>query len=175
MTKYIGFLETGTGKSQGPSGGIFEAVSTSSAVLTGTAVPTQTEADIVTGGKTIILTLAGDTFIAAGTGPIGSTADTQAIIDGLTSAQVEVLGWNNEVRDKEVTTAVVRTSSTVATITLTASAAYDITATETITATIPAAVLVTGASPIVATPTFTVTAASGTILTSYYYTNLLAS
>ena len=126
--------------------------------LTGTAVPTQTEADIVAGGKTIILTLSGDTFIAAGTGPIGSIADTQAIIDGLTSAQAELTGWNNEVRDLEVTTAVVRTSDTVATITLTASASYDITATETITATIPAAVLVTSGTPVVATPTFTVTA-----------------
>ena len=159
MTKYIGFLETSTGKSQGSGGGIFETVSAGGAItLTGTAVPTQTEVDIVTGGKTIILTLAGDAFVAAGTGPIGSTADTQAIIDGLTSAQVEALGWNNEVRDKEVTTAVVRTSSTVATITLTASAAYDITATETITATIPNSVLVTGTSDIIATPTFTVTA-----------------
>lgn len=126
--------------------------------VTGTAIPTQTEADVVAGGKTIILTLSGDTWVAAGTGPIGSTADTQAIIDGLTSAQSETFGWNNEVRDKEVTTAVVRTSSTVATITLTASASYDITATETITATIPAAVLVTSATPVVATPTFTVTA-----------------
>ncbi len=31
--------------------------------VTGTAVPTQTEADVVTGGKTIILTLTGDTFV----------------------------------------------------------------------------------------------------------------
>jgi hypothetical protein len=123
--------------------------------VTGTATASITEADIVTGGKTIILTLSGDTFVAAGTGPIGSTADTQAIIDGITSAQTETLGWNNEVRDTEVTTAVVRTSSTVATITLTASASYDITATETITATLPAVAL-TLAAAVVATPTFTV-------------------
>ncbi len=126
-------------------------------VTTGTAVPTQTEVDVVAGGKTIILTLTNDTFVAAGTGPIGSTADTQAIIDGLTSAQSETFGWNNEVRDKELTTAVVRTSSTVCTITLTASASYNITATETITATVPAAVLVTSATPVVSSPTFTVT------------------
>jgi hypothetical protein len=126
-------------------------------VTTGTAVPTQTEADIVSGGKTIILTLTDDTFVAAGSGPIGSTADTQAIIDGLDSAQSELTGWNNEVRDKELTTSVVRTSDTVATITLTASAAYDITATETITATIPASVLVTSGIDVVSDPTFTVT------------------
>ena len=135
----------------------YAVVAAASAALTGTATASITESDIVTGGKTIILTLTGDTWIAAGTGPIGSTANTQAIIDGLTSAQVEATGWNAEVRDKEVTTAVVRTSSTVATITLTAQAAYDITATETITATIPGAAL-TGASPIVASPTFTVSA-----------------
>ena len=127
-----------------------------SAALTGTATASIDEADIVAGGKTIILTLTGDTWAAAGTGPIGSTADTQALIDGLNSAQVEATGWNAEVRDKEVTTAVVRTSATVATITLTAQAAYDITAQETITATIPAATLVTSASDIVASPTFTV-------------------
>jgi hypothetical protein len=134
--------------------------------LTGTALASITEANIVTGGKTIIITLTNDTFIAAGTGPIGSTANTQAIIDGLTSAQSEGTGWNAEVRDKEVTSAVVRTSSTVCTITLTAQAAYDVTAQETITVTIPAAGLVTSASPVVATPTFTVDVVSGVILFS---------
>lgn len=136
--------------------GAWESGAAASSALTGTAASSITEADIVTGGKTIILTLTGDTWVAAGTGPIGSTANTQAIIDGLTSAQVEATGWNAEVRDKEVTTAVVRTSNTVCTITLTAQAAYDITAQETITATIPGAAL-TGASPIVASPTFAVT------------------
>lgn len=123
--------------------------------ITGTAVPTQTELDVVTGGKTIILTLAGDTWVTAGA---AFDAQRQAIIDGLDSAQSELTGWNNEVRDKEVVTAVARTSSTVVTITLTASASYDITATETITATIPNAALTTGTSDIVGTPAFTVTA-----------------
>ena len=156
MTRLIpGFhYETGTRLVRGH----YETAVSVTCDLTGTAVPTQTEADIVTGGKTIIMTLTGDTWVAAGTGPVGSTADTQAIIDGLDSAQSEGTGWNAEVRDKEVTTAVVRTSSTIVTITLTASASYDITATEIITATIPAAVLVTSAGDITATPTFTVTA-----------------
>ena len=144
-SSYLKYYEAGT------------SASGTTSAITGTAVPTQTEADIITGGKTIILTLTNDTFVAAGTGPIGSTADTQAIIDGLDSAQVEATGWNAEVRDKEVTTAVVRTSDTVCTITLTASALYNITATETITATIPAAVLVTSAIDVVSAPTFTVT------------------
>ena len=131
------------------------------AAITGTATGTIDEADIVTGGKTILITLTGDTWIAAGTGPIGTTANTQAIIDGLDSAQVEGTGWNAEVRDKEVTTAVVRTSDTLATITLTAQAAYDITAQETITVTIPAAVLTTSAVEVIASPTFTVDTAGG--------------
>ena len=130
------------------------------AAITGTAVSSITESDIVTGGKTIIITLTGDTWVAAGTGPIGSTADTQAIIDGLDSAQVEATGWNAEVRDKEVTTSVVRTSSTVCTITLTAQAGYDITAQETITVTVPAAAL-TGAAVLTGSPAFTVDLVAG--------------
>ena len=143
-----------------PGGGVFNEAPAAggSAALTGTATASIDESDVVTGGKTIILTLTGDTWAAAGTGPIGSTADPQSLIDRLDSAQTETPGRNNEGRDKEVTTAVVRTSSTVATITLTASAPYDITATETITTTIPAAALVTSATPVVTTPTFTVTA-----------------
>ena len=126
--------------------------------VTGTAIPTQTEADIVSGGKTIILTLNGDAFVASGA---TFDAERQGIIDGLNSAQTETTGWNNEVRDLEVVSSVVRDSDTQVTITLTASAAYDITAAETITATIPASALVTGTSPIIATPTFEVTAVGG--------------
>lgn len=141
--------------------GALELTASITSALTGTATASITESDIVTGGKTVILTLTGDTWAAAGTGPIGSTADTQALIDGMDSAQVEATGWNAEVRDKEVTTAVVRTSNTVATITLTAAAAYDITAQETITVTIPAATLVTSAIDVVASPTFTIDAVGG--------------
>lgn len=129
------------------------------AAITGTATASIDEDDVVTGGKTIIITLTNDTFIAAGTGPIGSTANTQALIDGISAATSPTNGWNNEWRDKEATTAVVRTSNTVATITMssqaTISGSYDIASQETITVTVPAAVL-TGGSPIVATPTFTV-------------------
>lgn len=129
--------------------------------ITGTATAGITEADIVTGGKTIIVTLTGDTFKAAGTGPIGSTADTQALIDGFSAASSPTNGWNNEVRDKALTSEIVRTSDTVATWTIAAQAGYDITAQEVVTGTIPVAVLVTGAAPVVATPTFTIDAVSG--------------
>lgn len=128
-----------------------------SAALTGTAGDGATEAEIVAGGQTLILTLTGDTWVAAGA---TFDAQRQAIIDGLDSAQAEAAGWDAE-RSNIPVTAVVRTSDTVVTITLPALAGYEITAHETVTATIPAAALVTSASPIVASPTFQITAASG--------------
>ena len=120
------------------------------AALTGTITDTVDESDIVTGGKTLIITLTSDTW--------ETFDDTirQAIIDGCTSAQSEATGWNAEVRDKEAVGSAVRTSDTVCTITWSAAAAYDITAQETITVTVPASALVTSVDPVVATPTFTV-------------------
>ncbi len=141
-----------------PGGVILFAASGAAAELTGTMTASVDEADIVSGGKTIIITLTGDTFKAAGTGPIGSTADTQALIDGFDAASSPTNGWNNEVRDKAATTEVVRTSSTVATWTVAAQAGYDVSAQEVITGTIPTDVLVTGAGAITATPTFTIDA-----------------
>ena len=143
----------------GASGGVGQVKLTYTAItaaLTGTITESITEADIVTGGKTIILTVTGDTWVAA-----GATFDAQRqnIINGIDSAQTEGTGWDAEVKAKEVVGAVVRTSDTVVTITLTAQAGYNITATETITATIPATALVAG-NAIVATPTFDITAAA---------------
>jgi len=126
-----------------------------SAAITGTMIASVVEGDIVTGGKTIIITLTGDTFVAAGTGAIGSTADTQALIDGFDAASSPANGWNNEVRDKALTSEVVRTSDTVATWTVSAQSGYDVSAQETITGTIPAAVL-TLAAEVVSIPTFTI-------------------
>lgn len=131
------------------------------AVLTGSAIATINEDDITTGGETIIITLTDDTFKAAGTGPIGSTADTQALIDGFDAASTPANGWNNEVRDKALTSEIVRTNSTVATWTIAAQAGYDISSQEVITGTIPTDVLVTGAAAVVATPTFTIDPVSG--------------
>lgn len=100
-----------------------------------------TEAQIVTGGRTLILTLTNDTWVTAGA---TFNAQRQNIIDGVTSAQTETFGWNNEVRDNEVVTSVVRTSDTVVTITWSAAPNYDITANETITVTVPATALTSG-------------------------------
>jgi hypothetical protein len=80
----------------------------------------------------------------------------QAIIDGLVSAQSEANGWN-ATRSSIPVTAVVRTSDTVATITLPAIGTYDITANETVTSTVPASTTGSGSS-IVAAPTFSIAA-----------------
>jgi hypothetical protein len=143
--------------------GCFElAAAGASAAITGTAVDSITEADVVTGGKTIIITLTGDTW--------ETFDDTirQAIIDGLDSAQAEATGWNAEVRDKQLVAGVVRTSDTVCTITLDAQAAYDVTAQETITVTVPATALV-GAAPLTGSPTFTVDIVSATAIPIFWH------
>lgn len=128
-----------------------------SAAVTGTAADGLTEAEIVAGGETIILTLTGDTWVADdGT----FAAVRQAIIDGMTSNRAEAGGWNAQVRDNEAVTAVVRTSATVVTITLTAAASYDINQSEIITITIPAAALV-GAQAVQATPGINANADAG--------------
>jgi hypothetical protein len=137
----------------------YTAAGLSGIALTGTVTSSITEADIVTGGKTIILTLTGDVWVVAAGGLFD--AQRQNIINGCTSAQSETHGWNNEVKAKIAVTDVVRTSDTVCTITLDAEAGYDITATETITVTVPGTALLLGTGA-VASPTFTITAVATT-------------
>ena len=128
----------------------FTVAATKRVFISGTATPTIVEADVVTGGKTWILTAQADTWVAE-----GATFDAQrrGILDGMTSAQSEGTGWNTEVRDNAAVGSVVRDSDTQVTVTLGASPAYDITAEETITHTIPAAAFVASNDAIVATPT----------------------
>ncbi len=140
------------------------SVSSGSGAVGGTVTASAAESDIVTGGKTVVITLTDDTWVAA-----GATFDAQRqnIINGLDSAQSEGTGWDAVVKAGLSVTDVARTSSTVVTITLPAFGSYEITANETITATLPATAL-TGASQIVATPAFLVAvdpeaAVSGTI------------
>lgn len=127
---------------------------TITAAITGTATASISETDIVTGGKTIIITLNGAGWVAS-----GGTFDGQRqnIINGLTSAQSEALGWNNVVKALQGVAGVVRTSNTVVTITLDAQATYNITAQETITVTVPASA-VDANFQVIAAPTFTVSA-----------------
>lgn len=105
---------------------------TPTVAVTGTFLTTPTEAEVVTGGQTIILTMTNGTWPAT-----LSTAMKQAIIDALDSAQSEAAGWDAEVRDKAATSTVVRTSATVVTVTLPATAGYSITADEVVTVTVP--------------------------------------
>jgi len=126
---------------------------TASAAITGGI----TEAQAVAGGQTFTAELPADTYLAAGTGPIGTEANTQALIDGIVSAQGEAAGWN-AVRSSIAVTDITRTSDTVATLTLPA-LAYSITADETLTWTIPAEAIA-GASPIIGAPTITITNAA---------------
>jgi len=101
------------------------------------------------------------TWLAAGA---SFDAQRQNIINGLTSAQSETHGWNNEVKAKIAVTDVVRTSGLVVTITLDAEAAYAITAQETITATVPVSAFGGAGAGIVASPTFTVDPVTTTII-----------
>lgn len=140
---------------------VYATYTATTIALTGTVTASITEADIVAGGKTIILTLTNGTWVASGA---TFNAQRQNIINGLDSAQSEATGWDAEVKAKIAVTDVVRTSDTVVTITLDAEAGYDITATETITATVPATAL-TGGVAIVASPTFTVSAVVSAVKT----------
>ena len=121
--------------------------------LSGTATSTIDEDAIVTGGNTIILTLTGGYWAASG---VVFDAVRQSIIDGIDSAQSEAAGWDAEVKTAIPVGNVVRTSSTVVTITLPAIAGYDITAQETITATVPQSAVQGASSGITASPAFTV-------------------
>jgi hypothetical protein len=136
--------------------GLRTASAAATCALSGTVTASITESDIVAGGKTIILTLTGDTWVAA-----GGTFDAQRqnIINGIDSAQAEATGWDAVVKAGLAVSAVVRTSATVVTVTLPAFATYNITANETITATIPSTAL-SGGAAITASPTFTVSANS---------------
>lgn len=130
------------------------------AVVSGTVTASATETGIVAGGLTIVITLTNDTWLAAGTGPIGSTANTQAIIDNIDSDLSEATGWNAVVQSALVpATHVVRTSDTVCTITLPACATYNITALETISVAVPGAALTSGIQ-VFGTPAFTIDLAS---------------
>ena len=110
-----------------------------SVAATGTVLESITEADIVAGGKTLVLTVTNDTWLPAGT---AFNAIRQSILNSIGSAQSEPMGWNSAVFPVLAVTDVVRTSDTVITITLPPVGSYNISATEEISAAMPAGVLV---------------------------------
>ena len=124
-----------------------------SAVITGDLALTET--DNKAGGKQTIITMTSDTWQVTG---IPFNQIRQIVLNGVTSAQTEITGWNKEVRDKESITSVIRTSNTVVTITWSAAPSYDVTQNEVITVIVPDEALVSSTSPVTATPTIGVTA-----------------
>lgn len=128
-----------------------------SANVSGSATPFIGQEDVITGGKTLVVSIINDTFIAAGTGPIGTTAQSQTFLDGIDSAQSEAGGWDAIVKTNLTPgTDLVRTNDNTATITLPAFAGYSITADEVLTVPVQAAILTTSSSDITATPTITI-------------------
>ena len=109
------------------------------------------------------ITLSGDTWVS------GQTFNDarQALINGFDSAGVETTGWDAEIRDRLSVVSLTRVTDTIVSIEIPASSAYAIDSGETITVTVPASML-TGASALVASPTFAVTAdtLSGTPITN---------
>lgn len=127
-------------------------VSAATAAVTGTATASITESDVVTGGKTVIITLTGDTFVTG-------AASEDGIAGGSDSDKTGANKWDALIKtDLDNTDVVLSGGDTVATITLPAYASYDTDEQEVITWTIPSASLTTSTSDIVATPTFTVDA-----------------
>ena len=123
-----------------PANHAYNATAVPECIVTGTIFGAR-KSDIVAGGKTSIFTLIDCTYVAA-----GATFDGQRqnAIDGCTSNGTELTGWNNEVRDNENVTSVVRTSATVMTITWSAAPAYDQRRGERVTPTLPSGILSTG-------------------------------
>ena len=129
------------------------------------------EDEVVAGGKTISIELSGDTWVAAGA---TFNAQRQNIINGLDSAQSELNGWNNDVRDAIAVTTVTRTSDTLVTVTLPAIGTYSITADETITVTVPGTAVTSG-SGVTASPTIAVTEGNAPVGTGVKKKKVVAS
>ncbi len=120
--------------------------------ISGTTTSDFTETKVVTGSQTTIIDLVGEIWVAAGG---AFNAIRQDILDDVTSAQSEIFGWNNEVRDKEDVSAVTRISDSQAVITWSPAALYAIEISESITITVPASAVVGGVS-IIAAPALAV-------------------
>jgi len=128
------------------TGGVF-----ASATLSGTITASVSESDIVSGGKTLIITLFNASWVASG----GTfDAQRQAIIDGINGDDSDQLENGLAVTD------VIRTSATVATITCSAIPSFDVASTATYVVVIPGAAVV-GGTDIPAFGGFTVSANAG--------------
>lgn len=123
------------------------------AAVAGTGASGAVGNDIRAGAKTFVLTLTGDTL-----NTFDDTIRT-AIRAGIVAASSPTWGWNNLLATIIPLANIVRTSSTVCTITLAATPGYQIDANETLTITIPSTAVALAAA-IVATPTVTISKTS---------------
>jgi hypothetical protein len=136
------------------------ASSNTNVVISGTILPSVQAKDIQDGGKTIIITLENDTWLAGG---VLFDAVRQDILDGITT-DASHGRWLQYGIGAQPVSAVVRTSDTVVTITLVAAPDYEIRGTETITVKVPNAALVShpgdigepGDTGVLGSPTFSV-------------------
>lgn len=130
-----------------------------SAIISGNVVPNITQINIAAGGSTIIITLTNDAFVPnAGSSAGRFNLQRQAIINGITSDQNELNGWNAVVKPNIAVTDVVKTAHNQVTVTLPAISGYDITTPETIRVTVPASAMAKSTlhslGSVEATPTF---------------------
>lgn len=126
--KYFGFFDGPDNVPQAPN----------SVAITGTLA---TEAGVIAGGETILLTLTSDTWVTSGA---TFNAERQAIIDGLVAEASFITGFDVQVRPNIAVGEVVRTSNTLVTITLAAQAGYSIVDAETINVVVPSTALTAG-------------------------------
>ncbi|WP_338826048.1 hypothetical protein MTBGP_02630 [Moorella thermoacetica] len=140
-------------------------VTTQTATLSGTITQSTTESNIVSGGRTIIITLANDTWAA----DVASDPNKRNALIGGLSAAADGGKWNtnviDEIKNKANTdpSVVVRTSDQVLTITLPPVNGFDIADDITVSLTIPASVLTTANEPITVSPAFTIYAIKATL------------
>lgn len=134
-------------------GELVEDVGGPTIAATGTFLATPTEAEVVAGGQTIILTLTGAEWLPAG------DCLTDAVRRALTVQESEATGWNALIRAVLTDTEIVRTSATVVTITLPAAASYAIDADETLDIVVPRHALADPVGPVDVPSTYTIVAA----------------
>lgn len=126
----------------------FKITAVKSATISGTAL-TAKSSDIVTGNKTIVITLSSCQWAAD---VVSNSAKLNSLIAGFTAGGTEGLQWD-KVKAAMTSSTVVMTSNSVITITLPAVPGYNITSEQAIMLTVPVSVLLnTPADPIIASP-----------------------
>lgn len=152
-------LEDSSNPVKSPGGFIIRA--NRAAAITGTVTKAATESNIVAGGKTIIITITNDTWVADA---ISNTGKRDSLLDGLkATGETEGTEWIKVVNAlkaaPDLEAVITRKSDTVVTITLPAISDYNITASQTITANIPKELLSAGIDLVEPAPSFTISPA----------------